>query len=158
LYGGFDRRSRSPVNNLYLVVYWGNSGGQIDVFGQRVAGNGVLQGGNFNISNDAPFSGYPAIAWGAPNQFLVTWDNDDGNIYGRRVDPATGALQGSTILVTAGGGKDRSCIAYDSVNSRWLVQFNNGANAGFSYDQYGQLVNRMGPERRIVAVGAYAGI
>src|SRR6185369_13446539 len=43
-----------------------------------------------------------------------------------------------------GGGKDRSCIAYDSINQRWLVQFNNGANAGFSYDQYGQLVNISG--------------
>jgi hypothetical protein len=30
------------------------------------------------------------------------------------------------------------------VNNRWLVQFNNGGNAGFSYDQYGQLINADG--------------
>jgi len=142
LYGGIRSAvAWSPVNNVYLVVYWGNSGGAIDIFGQRVSGSGALLGGNFNISNDAIFSGYPAVAWGASNQFLVTWDNDDGNIHGRRIDPATGALLGTPIIVTTGGAKDRSCIAYDSVNARWLVQFNNAANAGFSYDQYGQLVN-----------------
>jgi len=143
LYGGIRSAvAWSPVNNVYLVTYWGNSGGVIDIFGQRVSGNGALLGGNFNISNDPQFSGYPAVAWGASgNQFLVTWDNEDGNIYGRRVDPATGALLGSTIIVTTGGAKDRSCVAYDSVNNRWLVQFNNNANAGFSYDQYGQIVN-----------------
>jgi hypothetical protein len=133
----------SPVNNVYLVVYWG--GNPIEIFGQRVSGSGVLLGGNFNISNDGIFSGYPAIAWGSSgNQFLVSWDNEDGNIYGRRIDSTTGALLGSTIFVTTGGAKDRSCVAYDSVNNRWLVQFNNGGNAGFSYDQYAQLVNADG--------------
>ena len=145
LYGGIRSAvAWSPVSNVYLVLYWGNSGGVIDIFGQRVSGAGALLGGNFNISNDAPFSGYPAVAWGAANQFLVTWDNEDGNIHGRRIDPASGALLGTHIVVTSGGAKDRSCIAYDSVNARWLVQFNNGANAGFSYDQYGQLVNADG--------------
>jgi len=142
LYGGIRSAvAWSPVNNVYLVVYWGG-GGDIEIFGQRVSASGGLLGANFNISNDDIFSGYPAVAWGASgNQFLVTWDNEDGNIHGRRVDPATGALLGSTIIVTGGGAKDRSCIASDSINNRWLVQFNNGANAGFSYDQYGQLVN-----------------
>jgi hypothetical protein len=131
----------SPENNLYLVVYWGGRP-IIDVFGQRVSGSGALLGGNFNVSNDGVFSGYPAVAWGTSgNQFLVSWDNEDGNIYARRVDSATGALLGSTIFVTSGGAKDRSCIAYDSIANRWLVQFNDGANAGFSYDQSGRFIN-----------------
>jgi hypothetical protein len=134
----------SPVQNAYLVVYWGPGSGAPEVYGQRVSASGTLLSGNFNISNDTPFSGYPAIAWGAPDQFLVTWDNEDGNIHGQRIDPASGASLGSRIIVSTGGGKDRSCIAYDSINQRWLVQFNNGANAGFSYDQYGQLVNTAG--------------
>jgi hypothetical protein len=134
----------SPVNNAYLAVYWVPAG-TIEVYGQRVAANGALLGGNFNISNDGPFSGYPAIAWGSSgNQFLVTWDHDDGNIRGQRIAAANGAPLGSVITVTSGGAKDRSCVAYDSVNLRWLVQFNNGANAGFSYDQYGQLINSDG--------------
>jgi hypothetical protein len=134
----------SPVNNSFLVVYWVPAG-TIEVYGQRVSASGTLLGANFNISNDGPFSGYPAIAWGASgNQFLVTWDHDDGNIRGQRIAAANGAPLGSVINVTTGGAKDRSCIAYDSVNLRWLVQFNNGANAGFSYDQYGQLINSDG--------------
>lgn len=134
----------SPTNNIYLVVYWGGHP-IIEVLGQRVSASGGLLGGNFNISNDGVFSGYPAVAWGASsNQFLVSWDNEDGNIHARRVDSATGALLGSTIFVTTGGAKDRSCIAYDSVVNRWLVQFNDGANAGFSYDQSGQLINPNG--------------
>jgi hypothetical protein len=134
----------TPVNNSYLVVYW-VSAGAIDVYGQRVSATGTLLGSNFNISNDAPFSGYPAIAWGSSgNQFLVTWDHEDGNIRGQRIAAANGAPMGSVINVTTGGAKDRSCVAYDSVNLRWLVQFNNGGNAGFSYDQYGQLINSDG--------------
>jgi hypothetical protein len=141
-YGGIRSAvAWSPVSSVYLVVYWGPAP-EIDIYGQWISGNGTLLGTNFNISNDAIFSGYPAVAWGASgNQFLVTWDHEDGNIHGRRVDAATGAPLGSTIFVTSGGAKDRSCIAYDSVNSRWLVQYNDGANAGFSYDQYGQLIN-----------------
>ena len=144
-YGGIRSAvAWSPVSSTYLVVYWGPAP-EIDIYGQRVSGAGALLGANFNISNDAIFSGYPAVIWGASgNQFLVTWDNEDGNIHGRRVDPTAGTLLGSRIIVTTGGGKDRSCSAYDSVNQRWLVQFNNGANAGFSYDQYGQLVNADG--------------
>jgi hypothetical protein len=145
VYGGIRSAvAWSPVQNSYLVVYWGPSSGAPEVYGRRVSANGALLGANFNLSNDTPFSGYPAIAWGAPDQFLVTWDNEDGNIHGQRIDAATGAALGSRIIVTTGGGKDRSCIAYDSVNQRWLVQFNNAANAGFSYDQYGQLVNVTG--------------
>jgi hypothetical protein len=134
----------NPVNNTYLVVYWVPAG-SIEIYGQRVAANGTLIGGNFNISNDAVFSGYPAIAWGSSgNQFLVTWDHDSGNILGQRVAAATGTLLGPVINVTTGGAKDRSCVTYDSVNLRWLVQFNHGGNVGFSYDQYAQLINSDG--------------
>jgi len=145
-YGGIRSAvSWSAASSCYLVVYYVPGGVNGEVYGQRVSGGGALLGAIFNISNDTVFSGYPAVAWGSSgNQFLVTWDNEDGNIHGWRVDAASGALLGGRIVVTSGGAKDRSCIAYDSVNSRWLVQFNNNANVGFSYDQYGQLVNSDG--------------
>lgn len=132
----------SPVSNCYLVVYWGPGNTAPEVYGRRVSGSGGLLGGQLNISNDALFSGYPAVAWASSaNQFLITWDNDDGNIHGRRVNAADGTFLGATIFVTSGGGKDRSCIAYDPINPRWLVQYNDNANAGFSYDQYARVVN-----------------
>ncbi|HEY2952779.1 MAG TPA: hypothetical protein VGK40_09360 [Verrucomicrobiae bacterium] len=146
LFGGIRSAvAWSPVSSNYLVVFWGPGAAAPEVYGQRVSGGGALLGVNFNISNDSPFSGYPAVAWGSSgNQFLVTWDNEDGNIHGQRVSAATGSPLGGVILVTSGGGKDRSCVADDSVNNRWFVQYNDNANAGFSYDQYGQLVNSDG--------------
>jgi hypothetical protein len=86
----------SPVSSCYLVAYWGPA--PIDIYAQRVSGSGQLLGTNFNISNDAIFSGYPAVVWGSSNnQFFVTWDNEDGNIHGRRVDAASGALLGRPL-------------------------------------------------------------
>jgi hypothetical protein len=133
----------SPASACYLVTFWGPGpgGAAPEVYGQRVSAAGALLGVNFNLSNDAVFSGYPAVSWaGSGDQFLVTWDNEDGNIHGRRVSAASGASLGSAIIVTTGGAKDRSCIAYDAANTRWLVQHNDNANPGFSYDQYAQLV------------------
>jgi len=144
LYGGIRSAvAWSPASACYLVVYWGPgpANSPPEVYGQRVSG-GALLGAAFNISNDGVFSGYPAVAWAeAVNQFLVTWDNEDGSIHGQRVNAANGALLGGAIFVTSVGARDRSCIAYDSINARWLVQFNDGGNAGFSYDQYAQFIN-----------------
>jgi len=145
VYGGIRSAvAWSATSSNYLVVFWGPGPGNTaaEIYGQRVNATGALLGANFPISNDTFFSGYPAISW-APsgNQFLVTWDNFDGNILARRVNAATGGLLGGNIMVTSGGANDRSCVAYDLANSRWLVQFNDQGNAGFSYDQYAQFVN-----------------
>lgn len=145
VYGGIRSAvAWSATSASWLVVFWGPGPGNTaaEIYGQRVNATGALLGVNFTISNDTFFSGYPAISWAASgNQFLVTWDNFDGNILARRVNAATGGLLGSTIVVTSGGAKDRSCVAYDAANTRWLVQFNEQGIAGYSYDQYAQLVN-----------------
>jgi hypothetical protein len=145
LFGGIRSAvAWSETSANYLVVFWGPGPGNTaaEIYGQRVNASGALLGANFTISNDTVFSGYPAISWAASaNQFLVTWDNFDGNILARRVNATTGGLLGGNIVVTTGGGKDRSCVAYDAVNSRWLVQFNEQGNPGYSYDQYAQFVN-----------------
>src|SRR6185503_15768343 len=118
IYGGIRSAvAWSPASASYLVVFWGPGSSAPEVYGQQVSGGGTLLGTNFNISSDAIFSGYPAIAWAVPgDQFLVSWDNEDGNIYARRISAASGALLGSTIIVTSGGAKDRSCVAYDPTN------------------------------------------
>src|SRR3954464_2134946 len=86
-YGGIRSAvAWSPASSAYLVVFF-VPGAMAEIYGQRVSGAGVLLGSNFNISNDSVFSGYPAGTWGASgNQFLVSWDNEDGNIHARRVD------------------------------------------------------------------------
>lgn len=140
IFGGIRSAVASSPHG-YLVVYWGPGNPDIEIYGQRVTAAGALLGSNFNISNDGVFSGYPAVSHASlGDQFLVTWDNEDGNIHGRRLDASNGALVGNPLIITSGGAKDRSCAAYDSVNNRWLVQFNDNANPGYSYDQFGRLV------------------
>ena len=142
IYGGIRSAvAWSPASASYLVVFWGPGPGgtAAEIYGQRVSAAGALLGANFNISADGAFSGYPAISWAASgNQFLVTWDNEDGNIHGRRVNAATGA---PTRTADHRDERRRERTARAShmipVNARWLVQFNDAANAGFSYDQYG---------------------
>ncbi len=135
----------SATSNTYLAV-WRGAG--LEIMGQRISNTGALLGANFNISNDAAFSGYPAVAWASNgNQFLVTWDWDidnNGQIHGQRVDAATGALLGGQITITATNHEDRSTIAYDPANNRWFVQFNDKGTPGNSYDQSGQLVSTAG--------------
>ena len=115
IYGGIRSAvAWSPASHCYLVAFWGPGpgGAAPEVYFQRVSAVGGLLGTNVNLSNDLVFSGYPAVAWaGSGDQFLVTWDNEDGNIRGWRVRAGSGAPQGVPIIGTRGGAKDRSCAA-----------------------------------------------
>jgi hypothetical protein len=131
----------SSTSSVFLVVYHRAS----EVYGRRVDASGSLLGSELAISNDSAISLYPAVTYGSSgNQFLVTWDFEELNnadIRGRRIDAGTGNLLGSFILVTNSHHKNRSTIAYDPNNARWLVQFNELGNPGNSYDQSGQFVD-----------------
>jgi hypothetical protein len=135
----------SQTSNNYLVAYYVPAG-TVDVYARRVGNTGMLLGGEMNLSSDANFSGYPAVAYSSSgNQFLVAWDHEPSNnlgyIRGQRVSAATGATLGGAFNIATGGTENRSAIAYDSVNHRWLVQYNESATAGFSYDQGARLVS-----------------
>lgn len=108
----------NSTNNEYLVVWAGddNSGALVndeyEIFGQRVdAATGAELGGNdFRISDMGPDgdagydAGYPAVAYNSDdNEYLVVWagTNDlaglapgEVEIYGQRLDAATGAAVG----------------------------------------------------------------
>ncbi|MDO8586544.1 MAG: DUF5010 C-terminal domain-containing protein [Armatimonadota bacterium] len=144
--GGRSSVAWSPTSNCYYVVYY-LAAGNVDVFGQRVSNTGALLGSELNISNDVYYSGYPSVGYGSSgNQFLVTWDYapSGGYIRGQRIDAATGAMVGGAISVTSMGYEDRSSVAYDTVNNRFMVQSNEQGYGGYSYDQFGQLVNTDG--------------
>ena len=139
----------SSGSNCYYVTYYG--GGNTEVTGRRVSivGGTPVLGAELNISNNPGYSGYPDVCYASTgNQFLVSWEQEDtpdvGRIVGQRVSASSGALLGSLINLTAAGGRSRACIAYDSVNSRWLVQFNDSTHPGNSVDQYGQLADTNG--------------
>lgn len=134
----------SSGSNCYLSAYW--SGGDPEIRAQRISNTGTLLGGQFNISNDADFSSYPSVSYSpSTNQFMVTWEQENAqevtNIRGRRVDAATGALMGSLIYVTSSSGNVRPVNTYDSVNNRWLVQYQCMSP---NVDQYGQLIGTDG--------------
>jgi hypothetical protein len=138
----------SAASNNYLVTYY-VAGGAVDVYGRRVSAAGGVLGGEMNISSDANFSGYPAVAYGSSgNQFLVTWDHEPSNnfgyIRGQRIDAATGGSLGGAFNIATGGTENRSTIAYDTVSDRWLVQYNESNTPGFSYDQSGRFVSPSG--------------
>ncbi|MDO8587368.1 MAG: hypothetical protein Q7T82_10035, partial [Armatimonadota bacterium] len=144
--GGRSSVAWSSTSNCYYVVYY-LAAGNVDVFGQRVSNAGTLLGSEKNISNDTAYSGYPSVGYGSSgNQFLVTWDHSDftSPIHGQRIDAATGNAVGGVFSVTSLGYEDRSSVTYDNVNNRFMVQCNEQGNPGYSYDQYGQLVNTDG--------------
>jgi hypothetical protein len=137
----------SQASNNYLVAYYVPAG-SVDVYTRRVGNTGALLGAEMNLTSDANFSGYPAVAYASSgNQFLVTWDHEPSNnlgyIRGQRMSAATGAPLGGAFNIATGGTENRSTIAYDSVNHRWLVQYNE-LPSGFSYDQAARFVSPAG--------------
>jgi len=96
--------------------------------------------GYYGLTRPTAAASAAAIEAASGDQFLVTWDNGDGSIAGRRVNAATGGFLGSAFTVASGTANDRSCIACDQAGAHWLVQYNNQGNAGYSYDQYAQFV------------------
>jgi hypothetical protein len=77
-------------DNEFLVVWWGDDeddsiNNDFDVFGRRIAANGVLQGGDkIQISNVGPASNasfqarFPDVVYNAQeDEYLVVWEGDD---------------------------------------------------------------------------------
>ncbi len=114
-------------NNEYLVVWWGDDNtapfveGESEIFGQRInAATGAEVGSDFRISDMGPdgntfydaFS--PAVAYNSTNnEYLVVWEGEDNTgllveqeseIFGQRINAATGAEVGSDFRISDMGG------------------------------------------------------
>ena len=138
-------------DNEYLVAWSGDDNtaplvlGEYEIFGQRVDGaTGAEIGGDFRISDMGPdgnaaFDAYfPAIAYNSTeDECLVVWWGDDNiaplvdeeyEIFGQRVDGATGAEIGSDLrLSDMGPDADPGyvafdpAVAYNSTGNEYLV-------------------------------------
>ena len=93
----------------------------------------------------------PSVAYDSANQrFLVAW-NDRRNssttgadIYGQLIT-AGGALYGGNIAIcTAADNQSAPSVAYDSVNQRFLVAWEDYRNGASDVNIYGQLINCRG--------------
>jgi len=148
------------VNQRFLVVLQDfRNGSDTDIYGQLVNadgslyGAGITSGVNFTISNAVGYQYNPSVAYDSVNQrFLVAWmDYRSGSsydIYGQMVN-ADGSLYGAGItsgvnftVSNALNYQYYPSVAYDSVNQRFLVAWQDERNG--NNDIYGQLVNADG--------------
>jgi len=100
------------TDKQYLVAWYGDIGAEIEVCGQKLAGDsGNEVGGDFRLSNmgpdqDAAYAGFfPALTWNSTaNEYLATWygDNttdDEFEVYARRIGTATAAEPCSSGII-----------------------------------------------------------
>jgi hypothetical protein len=147
----------SSQSDNYLVAFFAPGGGRTEIFARRVDKLGRVIEDERNLSRDANYSGYPAVAYSETgDQFLVTWDHEPaenvGNIRGQRVSAASGRLLGETLEIATTGTENRSTIAYDNLRKRWLVQYNESATRGLSYNQAGRFVETDGTLGNSIAI------
>jgi hypothetical protein len=145
----------NSTDNEYLVVwhtYLPPDTNSFDVYGQRVAATGALQGSDIPISIGSGNQGSPVVAYNSTdNEYLVVWSDyrssatSSPDIYGHRVD-ATGALQGIDIPIsTASGDEGSPAVAYNSTDNEYLIVWQDNRNwAATEFDVYGQRVDATG--------------
>jgi hypothetical protein len=139
------------VNQRFLIVYGksydppGPELEDFEIFGRIVSKTGNVVVPDFPITNElASWQQYPAAAFDPThNRYLVVWqDHRLGavwEIFGQWVN-ATGTLEGLNFLLgNPGGEKLFPQVAYDPVNQRFLVVWNQ--RVGLKSYVYGRIIN-----------------
>jgi parallel beta-helix repeat protein len=142
-------------NNRYLLVYdsasWSYPG-KADICGQLTDYDGTPLGSEFVISGAVDDQRRPLVAYDSGNKrFLVVWtdlrnrESSSSDIYGQIVN-GNGSLYGANLLISnAAKMQDRPTVAYDSVNRRFFVAWQDYRNKETTrYDVYGQIVDANG--------------
>lgn len=158
----------SGTANQYLVVWHGDDNiiplieGDLEIFGQTLTAAGDEMGTNdFRISfmepeADAIFDAQaPAVAYNShDDEYLVVWTGNtnlsglalgENEIYGQRVDAATGALIGDHIRISHMGvdgdatrAADDPVVAYNSTFNQYLVVWTGDDAIDGENEIYGQ--------------------
>ena len=179
----------NSTNNEYLVVWQGDDvyDDRVEILGQRIdAGTGAELGSDFRISDmgandtDASFGAYnPAVAYSfTQNEYLVVWSGDDTTdgeyeIYGQRIDAATGAEIGTNdFRISDMGDTDGDttfnatlpALAYNSTDNEYLVvwQGDDTFPGDNDLEIFGQRIdatdgNELGSDFRITDMGTADG-
>jgi len=141
----------NSTEDEYLVVWSGDddtgtlANDECEIFGQRVdAATGAEIGTDLRLSDMGPDgdanydASSPAVAYNSTaNEYLVVWSGDDdtgalvdgeGEIFGQRVDAATGAEIGTDLRLSDMGpdgdanyGASSPAVAYNSTANEYLV-------------------------------------
>ena len=141
----------NPVLNEFLVVWeYEFSATDHDIYGQRVASDGTLIGGQIGIATPTDLDSHPAIAFNAADEeYLVVWERRVGSdefaqhdLYGQRLS-ITGTLQGGAIAIATGLTDDSApAVAHGSASNQYLVVWQE--NIGGDYDIKGQRISGNG--------------
>lgn len=147
----------------FLVVWSGSHtiSGENEIWGQRLdALTGVEIGNDFKISSTGAINdtdplydaARPDIAYNASDdEYLVVWSADhttdeEYEIYGRRVDGATGNLLGSQIRISYAGPEgnpsfdaDVPSIAYNSQDNEYVVVYQADTTAYSLVDNHDEI-------------------
>jgi len=169
LQGSSPQVAYNAANNEYLVVWSGSTpplANELEIFGRRInASNGGLLGSQFRISTTgsdgdttrgvAP----PDVAYDSANgEYLVVWaadglvTNDEFEVFGQRINAATGAEVGGDFQISATGtdGDGRGVntfapfvsVAYNDVDNQYLVAWEaDGLATDNEFEIFGQLID-----------------
>lgn len=144
------------INDQFLVAFVNedSSGEVFSILGQRVDGNGSIEGmdENFMILGDTYNALNPAVSFDSYNEkFLVTWDQKDNvsdwcsNVFGRFVN-ADGGLSGEEFNISGYYTQhSMPSIAYNSNHSGFVVGYVEN-NDGETMDIYKQVPPVPNPE------------
>ncbi len=159
----------NSTDNEYLVVWHGEDDtpplvyDEHETFGQRLNSTGAEAGDNdvrlSFMGEDELGNAYdPAVAYNSTNnEYLVVWEGDDGfvplvnneyEIWGQRVNAATGALFGPAIRISDMGpdgnanyGAYSPAVAYNSTSNEYLVVWQGDDTTDAESEIYGQRIN-----------------
>ncbi len=166
-FGAFESAvAYNSRNHEYLFVWSGDdfTDEEFEIFGQRIdAATGALLGGKVRLSDLGPDGNIglgafaPAVAYnGTNNEYFVVWagndntgtlGNDDFEIFGQRLDAATGALLGGKVRLSgmgpggnSGFGAFDPDVTYNGANNEYLVVWHGGTTDG-GFKIFGQRLN-----------------
>jgi hypothetical protein len=146
---GIPAVTANPEAGEFLVTWWDGREQWGDIYGQRLAADGSLVGGDFLIARAANFENWPpAVAYNpVSDEYLVVWyqDRDEAggsNVYGQRVSDE-GVTVGDVFLVNSEGSQVRPAVAANSATGEYLVVWSN-VESGLSLKLFGQRLTSRG--------------
>jgi uncharacterized repeat protein (TIGR01451 family) len=129
--------------NEYLVAWYDSRSGPSYIYGQRVAANSALLGGNFAVgATEGQYS--PDVDWNTEmNEYLVVWRQYDGReysyVFGQRVDPTGGLLSGNFSVITRADKYEYPAVAWNAATNEYLVAYEDPGD-GLYTDIFGQRI------------------
>ncbi len=128
-----------------FVITWEDfRNGDKDIYAQRYNGSGVPVDSNFKVNDlgEYTWENTPAIAMDGPGKFVITWEDDYGDIYAQRYDSLAVPI-GSNFKVNydVGSAHLLPVIAIDG-SGNFLIAWLDDRNG--PYDIYAQIYSSFG--------------